>query len=127
MFLTVQVALPNKPDSIVVPRNSITYTLYGESIFTLTPILDKDGKPKKSSYTSSESGSMKLVNTDQDLYKVGATNIKVLETYNNLALVSGIKTGVQIITSGQNKVRKGMNAVVDNSVKFKNDLYSQGI
>ena len=101
MFLTVEVQLPNKPDSIVVPRNAITYTLYGESIFTLTPELDKDGKTKKSSYTSSASGSLELVTTDQDLYKVGTTNITVLETYNNLALVSGIKSGVQIITSGQ--------------------------
>ena len=123
MFLTVNVSLPPKKDSIVIPRNAITYSLYGQSVFTLKPETSKDGKPKKTSYTSSTNGVMKTINTDDPLFKVGQDNVKVLETRNNLALITGLKAGETIITSGQNKVRKGMNAIVDNSIETKLSLF----
>lgn len=125
MFLTVHVSLPDVKNSIVIPRNAISYSLYGQSVYTLTPEME-DGKPKKASYTSTESGSMKTINTDKTLYKVGEENVDVLETRNNLALVKELKEGLTIITSGQNKVHKGMNAVVNNSVKIDNNIYTQG-
>lgn len=125
MFLTVQVSLPDVKNSIVIPRNAISYSLYGQSVYTLNTVME-DGKPKKASYTSTESGGMKTVKTDKTLYKVGEENVQVLETRNNLALVKGLKEGLTIITSGQNKVHKGMNAIVNNSVKIDNNIYSQG-
>ncbi|QIW10855.1 efflux RND transporter periplasmic adaptor subunit [Francisella sp. LA112445] len=127
MFLTVHVNLPIKKDSIVIPRNAISYSLYGESVYTLKPVLDKDGKPEKVSYTSTAGGGMKTITLDKTLYKVGQDNVKVLETRNNLALVEGIKPGTTIVTSGQNKVQKGGNAMLNNSVKLDNNIYKQGM
>ncbi|MED7788177.1 efflux RND transporter periplasmic adaptor subunit [Francisella sp. 19X1-34] len=127
MFLTVHVNLPIKKDSIVIPRNAIAYSLYGESVYTLQPALDKAGKPEKVSYTSTAGGGMKTITLDKTLYKVGQDNIKVLETRNNLALVEGIKPGTTIVTSGQNKVQKGGNAMLNNSVKLNNNIYKQGM
>ncbi|AJC48236.1 efflux RND transporter periplasmic adaptor subunit [Allofrancisella guangzhouensis] len=127
MFLTVHVNLQPKEDSIVIPRNAISYSLYGESVYTLEPAIDKDGKTQKASYTSTAKGGMETVNTDKTLYKVGQENVQVLETRNNLALVSGLKAGTTIITSGQNKVRKGSNAVINNDVKIDNNIYDEGI
>ncbi|MED7789488.1 efflux RND transporter periplasmic adaptor subunit [Francisella sp. 19X1-34] len=123
MFLNVHVNLPDKKKSIVIPRNAINYSLYGESILTLTPELTKLGKPRKSSYSNI---SLSLVKTNKILYKVGEVNIKVLETRNNLALVSGLKPNTMIVTSGQNKIHKGMDVILNNSVKFRNNLYTQG-
>ncbi|QIV95027.1 efflux RND transporter periplasmic adaptor subunit [Allofrancisella frigidaquae] len=127
MFLTVHVNLPPKENSIVIPRNAVSYSLYGESVYTLKPALNPDGKPQKASYTSTANGSMETVNTDKILYKVGQVNIQVLDTRNNLALVSGLKAGTTIVTSGQNKVRKGTNAVINNDVKIDNNIYDEGI
>ena len=127
MFLTVHVNLPIKKDSIVIPRNAISYSLYGESVFTLKPVLDKDGKKEKVSYTSTAEGGMKTVTLDKTLYKVGQNNIKVIETRNNLALVEGLKPGTTIVTSGQNKVHKGSDAMLNNSVKLDNNIYKQGM
>lgn len=126
MFLTVHVNLPVKKDSIVIPRNAISYSLYGQSVFTLEPVME-NGKPVNASYTSTAEGGMKTVNTDDPLYKVGQENVEVLETRNNMALVTGLKPGITIITSGQNKVHKGMNAIINNSVKIDNNIYSEGI
>ncbi|GAB4222003.1 MAG: efflux RND transporter periplasmic adaptor subunit [Francisella sp.] len=125
MFLTVQIKLPVKKDAIVIPRNAIAYNLYGQTVFTLEPVV-KDGKPVKASYTSTAGGGMKDITTDDTLYKVGQENIEVLETRNNLALVKGLKPGMIIITSGQNKVRKGAYAIVNNSVELNNNIYNQG-
>ncbi|MBY7734556.1 efflux RND transporter periplasmic adaptor subunit [Francisella philomiragia] len=126
MFLTVHVSLPVKKNSIVIPRNAVSYSLYGQSVFTLEPVM-KDGKPVMASYTSTADGGMKTVDTDKTLYKVGQANVEVLETRNNLALVKGLEPGTTIITSGQNKVHKGMDAILNNSVKIDNNIYNQGI
>ena len=69
---------------------------------------------------------MKIVNTDKILYKVEQADIEVLETRNNLALVEGLEPGTTIVTSGQNKVRKSMNAIINNSVEIHNNIYQQG-
>ncbi len=86
----------------------------------------EDGKPKKASYTSTAGGGMKTIHSNKTLYKVGQVNVETLETRNNLALVKGLKIGTTIITSGQNKVHKGMNAILNNDVKIDNNIYEQG-
>lgn len=53
MFLTVHVNLPVRKDSIVIPRNAISYSLFSQSAFTLEPKI-KDGQPVEASYTSIE-------------------------------------------------------------------------
>ena len=125
MFLTVHVSLPVLKDSILIPRNAISYSLFRQSVFTLEHEM-KDGQPVEASYTSTADGDMKTVNTDKILYKVGQANIEVLETRNNL-LVEGLEPGTTIVTSGQNKVRKGMNAIINNSVEIDNNIYQQRI
>ena len=127
MFVTVNVKLSVLKNVIVIPRNAVAYNLYGESVYVLKPVLDKDGKPVKASWSSAASGALKTVKSDKTLYKVDQDNIKVTETRNNLALVNGgLKDGDVIVTSGQNKVRKGITAIINNDVKFNNDLYSEG-
>lgn len=127
MFVTVHINLPIEKNAIVIPRNAINYNLYGESVYTLKTILDDDGKPTKASYTSTADGGMKTVQTEDTLYKVGQDNIEVLETKDNLALVSGVKAGETIVTSGQNKIRKGAKVIVNNSVELSNDIYNEDI
>lgn len=51
MFLTVHVSLPVRKDSIVIPRNAISYSLFSQSAFTLEPEI-KYGQPVEASYTS---------------------------------------------------------------------------
>ena len=95
-------------------------------MFTLEPEM-KDGQPVEASYTPTADGVMKTFNTDKILYKVGQANIEVLETRNNLALVEGLEPGTTIVTSGQNKVRKRTNVIINNSVEIDNNIYQQGI
>ncbi|WP_411961311.1 efflux RND transporter periplasmic adaptor subunit [Francisella sp. SYW-9] len=126
MFLNIHIDLQNEKGAVVIPRNAINYSLYGQSVLTLTKELDSSGNPKKAIYTSTGADGMKLVKTNKDLYKVGEINIKVLETYNNLALVSGLKPKILIVTSGQNKVHKGMVVMLNNTIKLDNNIYTQG-
>ncbi|QIW09551.1 efflux RND transporter periplasmic adaptor subunit [Francisella sp. LA112445] len=126
MFLNIHINLQNEKDAVVIPRNAINYSLYGQSVLTLTQELDSLGKPKKAIYTSTEVDGMKTVRTNKNLYKVGEVNIKVLETRNNLALVSGLKPNTMIVTSGQNKVHKGMDVMLNNTIKLDNNIYTQG-
>ncbi|MDE5018922.1 efflux transporter periplasmic adaptor subunit, partial [Francisella tularensis subsp. holarctica] len=50
-------------------------------------------------------------------------NIEVIDTRINLALVTGLEPGTTIFTYGQNKVHKGMNAIINNSVDIDNNIY----
>jgi len=118
MFVTVEVLLPKLENQIVLPRNSIDYTLYGESIYTLTPAKDDDGKELTKDITKDD-GTV----VQEPVYDVDQHKISVKRSRNNLSLVEGVGVGEMIVTSGQNKIHKGSTVVVNNDVVLNNNIY----
>ena len=76
MFARASVILPVVNDQIVVPQTAITYTLYGDTVYVLKK---KDGKLRSI---------QTVVTTGQN-------------TDDNVRILSGLKAGEEIVTTGQ--------------------------
>jgi membrane fusion protein (multidrug efflux system) len=99
MFANVTVSSGKPLQVVTVPKASVTYSLYGNSVFIITPDKDKkgdDGKP--------------VLNANEVFVKLGderGTRVTVLE---------GVKAGDMVVTTGMQKLHKGSTVTIDNSV-----------
>jgi membrane fusion protein (multidrug efflux system) len=93
MFAEVRTVLPARDGVLTLPRTSITYNPYGESVFVIE---DRDGvslvqrRPVKTG-------------------EVRQGRVEILE---------GLQAGQQIVAAGQNKLRNGQPVSIDNSVNL---------
>jgi len=100
MFARVAVQSGAKQRYLTLPQTAITYNPYGATVFVA--IKSKDGQS--------------LV-AQQVFVTVGSTR------GDQAAVVSGIKQGDQVVTSGQLKLKNGTPLQVDNSVQPKDDAH----
>ena len=100
MFAHVAVQSGNKQRYLTLPQTAITYNPYGATVFVAEK--SKDGKS--------------LV-AQQVFVTVSATR------GDQAAIVSGVKEGDQVVTSGQLKLKNGTPLQVDNSVEPKDDAH----
>lgn len=117
MYVNVSIFLPKLTNVIVLPRNAITYSLYGAVAYTLEPAVE-DGKQKMATYTQTKDGKTSNITTDKPLYTVKAVNVTTQDTRDNNVIVSGVKADTWIVSSGQNKLSNGMSAVINNTIDF---------
>src|SRR6185437_5621285 len=89
MFANARVVLPSLPDVVTVPETAVEYTLYGDSVFVVgeDAAAQHDGKP---------------------VLRVKRTFVKTGERFDNkVAILSGLKAGERVATSGQIKLNDG--------------------
>jgi membrane fusion protein (multidrug efflux system) len=96
MFGSVAVMLPQQEKVITVPQSAITYNPYGNVVYVITP--DASG----------------ALIVRQQFVKLGDTR------GDQVAVVSGLKPGEQIVTSGQLKLRDGVTVQINNQVPPSN-------
>ena len=105
MFANVRVELPVALDVVTVPETAVDYTLYGDSVFIVGEEgRQSDGKP---------------------VLKVTRTFVKTGDRFNNrVVILSGVKPGDRVVTSGQLKLQSGTEVVVapSNSLTPPNKL-----
>jgi membrane fusion protein (multidrug efflux system) len=122
MFVNVSVNLPTVEKAIVIQRNAISYNIYGQFVYVLEPQKNKDGSIKKASWTDLSKGQLGTIHSNKILYKAKQVEVKVLYTHNNLAVVSGLRVGDIIATSGQNKLQDGDYTIINNNIKLNNNV-----
>lgn len=120
MYVDVRVMLPKLHDVIVIPRNAISYTLYGENVMVLDPVME-NGSPVIAKYSSFKDGKMEMISTGKPEYKVKQILVTSQMTRDNAVVVKGIKADELVATSGQNKLENGSNVIVNNDYNFKNN------
>ena len=98
MFVDVKVDLGTSTRAISLPASAINFAPYGNSVFVVEEI--QDPKTKKA---------YKGVN--QRFVKLGR------ERGDQVAVVSGLKPGEEVVTSGAFKLRPGASVLVDNKLK----------
>ena len=96
MFAGIQVVLPDRQKTIMVPSTALQYAPYGNSLFVLETMKDPDGKE----YLGVREQQVTLGKTRGD----------------QVAVLKGLKTGDQIATSGIFKLRQGGAVKINNSV-----------
>lgn len=101
MFVSVEVLLPEKEGVISVPATSISYAPYGDSVFVVKSSPGSDGKP--------------ALTVLQQFVKLGETR------GDQVAILSGVKTDDEVVTSGVFKLRSGGAVQINNSVRPANE------
>jgi membrane fusion protein (multidrug efflux system) len=113
MFANITIELPDQKNVIVVPQTAITYNLYGDSVYVLTP---KKESTKDSKTSNKNSSKTKSSNKSQQLYVANLKYITVGNMRGNDAVITkGLKAGEIIVTSGQLKLRNGSDVYINNS------------
>ncbi len=101
MFAGVRVILSNVEKAIMIPATAVQYAPYGDSLFVIEPMKGQDGKE----YLGVREQSVVLGKTQGD----------------QVAVLSGLKPGDRIATSGVFKLRSGSAVIVNDSVQPGND------
>jgi membrane fusion protein, multidrug efflux system len=104
MFASVAVVLPaSEKKSLVIPSTAILNAPYGDSVFVI------------SETKNAKSGAMEKT-LRQQFIRVGAARGDFV------TVVSGLKLGDQVVTTGIFKLRPGMTVIIDNTLAPKAEL-----
>jgi membrane fusion protein (multidrug efflux system) len=101
MFVEVQVTLGASRQFITLPATAINYAPYGDSVFVVTDLKDQNGKP----YRGVRQQFVKLQGSRGD----------------QVAIVSGVNPGDEVVTSGVFKLRNGAGVEVNNKIRPENN------
>jgi membrane fusion protein (multidrug efflux system) len=99
MFVKVSVEVGEPKQLLTLPLTAITYNSYGATAFVVTPGTDDKSKTVKQVFVTT-----------------GQTR------GDQVAVVSGLEAGQEVVTSGQLKLKSGASIVVDNTVQPPNDV-----
>ena len=101
MFVQTEVTLGGASAVISLPASAISYAPYGDSIFVVTDLKSQDGQTYRG--------------VRQQFVKLGSTR------GDQIAVVSGVNPGDEVVTSGVFKLRNGAAVVVNNKVRPGNN------
>jgi membrane fusion protein (multidrug efflux system) len=100
MFVQVELPLGSPRDVISLPASAINYAPYGDSVYVISDMKD----PKGNTYRGVRQQVVKVEGTRGD----------------QVAVVSGLNPGDEVVSSGVFKLRNGAPVVVNNDVKPSN-------
>jgi membrane fusion protein (multidrug efflux system) len=103
MFAKVQVILPEKSKTLVIPGSAVSYASYGDSVF----VIEKKTEPK----TGKESQTIR-----QQFVRVGEARGDFV------AISDGLKAGEAVVSTGVFKLRNGMPVTINNELAPKPQL-----
>jgi membrane fusion protein, multidrug efflux system len=103
MFAKIDVLLPDKQKTLVVPGTAVSYAPYGDSVFVI--------EKKKDEKTGKESQVLR-----QQFVRVGEARGDFV------SITKGLEEGQQIVSTGVFKLRNGMPVVINNDLAPKPEL-----
>jgi membrane fusion protein, multidrug efflux system len=101
MFVQVAMHYGTPRDAVTLPASAINYAPYGDSVFIITDLKD----PKGNSYRGVRQQFVKINGSRGD----------------QVAVVSGVKAGDEVVSSGVFKLRNGAAVTVNNKVQPENN------
>lgn len=104
MFANVSVDVGEQDRQLTLPQTAITFNPYGETVFVVKPS-DKKG----------EDGKPALPEAQQVFVTTGSRR------GDQVAVLTGLEEGAEVVTSGQLKLKNGTPLIIDNSKLPKND------
>jgi membrane fusion protein (multidrug efflux system) len=101
MFVQTEVVLGPPRPVIALPASAISYAPYGDSVFIVTELKGEDGRPYRG--------------VRQQFVKLGPAR------GDQVAILSGVNPGDEVVTSGLFKLRNGAPIPINNSVRPANN------
>lgn len=103
MYARLRVILPAQPNVVTIPEPAVDYTVYGESVFRLTPVADKkdpNGKP---------------------VYKAEQTFVTLGSRFDGkVAVLKGVAHGDLVVVGGQLKLHNGAEVILSDQKSLQN-------
>jgi membrane fusion protein (multidrug efflux system) len=100
MFVKINIALPEKGKTLVIPGSAVSYAPYGDSIF----VIDKKKDPK----TGKETQTLR-----QAFVRIGEARGDFV------SVTQGLKAGDEVVSTGVFKLRNGMPVTINNDLAPK--------
>lgn len=100
MFVQSEVLLGASSTIVTLPASSVSYAPYGDSVFVVTSLKDAKGQEYRG--------------VRQQFVKIGPAR------GDQIAILSGVKNGEEVVTSGVFKLRNGAAIFIDNKVQPSN-------
>ena len=100
MFVKINIALPEKGKTLVIPGSAVSYAPYGDSVF----VIDKKKDPK----TGKETQTLR-----QAFVRVGEARGDFV------SVTQGLKAGDEVVSTGVFKLRNGMPVTINNDLAPK--------
>jgi membrane fusion protein (multidrug efflux system) len=101
MFVQAEVVVGGTGAVVALPASAVSYAPYGDSVFVVTELKDQQGRAYRG--------------VRQQFVKLGGAR------GDQIAVVSGVKSGDEVVTSGVFKLRNGAAVVVNNKVRPANN------
>lgn len=101
MFVEARIELGEGTQVVSLPASAINYAPYGNSVFIVEDLKTPDGQTYRG--------------VRQQFVKVGAAR------GDQVAILSGLEAGAEVVTSGVFKLRNGASVLVNNDVQPNND------
>jgi membrane fusion protein (multidrug efflux system) len=101
MFVEVRVLLPESQHAVTLPASAVLYAPYGDSVFIVEDITAPDGKTYRG--------------VRQQFVKLGSAR------GDQIAVLSGVEPGEEVVTSGVFKLRNGAAVLVNNEIQPGNN------
>ncbi|MBI3401059.1 MAG: efflux RND transporter periplasmic adaptor subunit [Acidobacteria bacterium] len=101
MFVQTELTLGGGQSIVTLPASAVSYAPYGDSVFVVADLKDPKGKTYRG--------------VRQQIVKLGAAR------GDQVAVVSGLKPGDEVVSSGVFKLRNGAAVLVNNTVKPGNN------
>ena len=102
MFVQTEISMGASQSVVTLPASAISYAPYGNSVFVVTDLKN----PKGETYRG----------VRQQIIKLGESR------GDQIAVISGLQAGDEVVTSGVFKLRNGAAVVVNNTVQPSNSL-----
>ena len=103
MFVKINIALPEKGKTLVIPGSAVSYAPYGDSVF----VIDKKKDPK----TGKETQTLR-----QAFVRVGEARGDFV------SVTQGLKAGDEVVSTGVFKLRNGMAVTINNDLAPKPEM-----
>lgn len=100
MFVQVELGVGASQPVVVLPASAISYAPYGDSVFVVTDLKNATGQTYRG--------------VRQQFVKLGSSR------GDQVGIVSGLKAGEEVVTSGVFKLRNGSAVVINNKVQPQN-------
>jgi len=101
MFVEVSLDLGPAQRVVVLPSSAVSYAPFGDSVFVVGDLQTPDGKPYRG--------------VRQQIVKLGPSR------GDQISILSGVKSGDEVVTSGVFKLRNGAAIQINNSVRPANN------
>jgi membrane fusion protein, multidrug efflux system len=100
MFVKINIALPEKGKTLVIPGSAVSYAPYGDSVF----VIDKKKDPK----------------TGKEMQTLRQAFVRVGEARGDfISVTQGLKAGDEVVSTGVFKLRNGMAVTINNDLAPK--------